>query len=123
MSYELDNETLHRCPCGAGFVVERSYSNDWFQHKHTWGIACDPCGKKYRVSVTTHSDLTQPGTWETAALVPTHWPEAITQMREQIKKAQDDVVMLARGRYRYQWVARLKECRAKSDYHRALGET
>ena len=122
MSYELDYEHAYRCPCGAGVVMERGYSNDWFQHEHSWSIDCVSCKATHQVAVRYLHYLTEPGTTTYAELVPVCWPEEITRLRQQINAAQEEVVALARSRYRDPWVDRLKECQTKAEYYRALRE-
>lgn len=43
MSYELDCAHESRCPCGKGLIIEKVFSNDWFQFKEELEIDCDDC--------------------------------------------------------------------------------
>lgn len=53
MSYELDYENKHPCPCTKGYIVETSSSNDWNQVESHVNIECSECCSKYHIENLT----------------------------------------------------------------------
>ena len=50
MSYEKDIPTKVKCPCGEGFIIAESASNDWGQVKeYPPYIECNNCKNKFTI--------------------------------------------------------------------------
>ena len=50
MSYEKNIPVKTKCPCGEGFIIQESKSNDWLQVKDLkLYIDCPTCREKYEL--------------------------------------------------------------------------
>lgn len=55
MSWEIDGQTRHSCPCGQGTWVEVRESDDWGRSRSSASIECPVCQRTHRMK-EVHGD-------------------------------------------------------------------